>query len=73
MKAPDEFERRAIVVTFCLVILMVFGTLLVGLFNASVDNDEIFKMMTHAFDMIMVGLTGYLGGRASVKKDDHSA
>lgn len=61
----DDFTRRAIVFTFCMVMVAVFGTLLFGLFDAKVNNDEIFKMMTHAFDMVLVSLTSYLGGRAS--------
>lgn len=65
----DDFTRRAIVFTFCAVMLIVFATLLYGLFDVRVNNDEIFKMITHAFDMILVSLTSYLGGRASVKSD----
>lgn len=64
---PEDRTRTAIIFTFCAVMLMVFGTLLYGLFDTKVDNAEIFKLITHAFDMVMVGLTGYLGGRASVK------
>ncbi len=64
----DEFTKRAIVTTFCAILLMVFGTMCYGLFDTKVDNAEIFKMLGHAFDMVLVALTGYLGGRASAKK-----
>lgn len=61
----DDLTKRVIVFTFCGVMAAVFGTLLLGLFDTKVDNAEIFKMMTHAFDMVLVSLTSYLGGRAS--------
>ncbi len=63
----DEFLIRSIVLTFCAIMLMVFATLLVGLYSPSVDNREIFKMMGHDFDLMLVALTGYMGGRASAK------
>lgn len=65
----DDIARRVIVFTFCGVLIAVFGTLLVALFNPLVSNDDIFKMMTHAFDMVLVSLTSYLGGRASAAKN----
>jgi uncharacterized membrane protein YraQ (UPF0718 family) len=65
----DDFTRRAIVFTFCAIMVIVFGTLMAGLFHSAVDNAEIFKMLGHSFDMVLVALTGYLGGRASAKKD----
>ena len=61
----DNLTHRIIIGTFCVVMVTVFGTLCYGLFDAKVDNTEIFKMMGHAFDMILVALTGYMGGRAS--------
>ena len=63
----DHFLTRAIVLTFCGVMVAVFGALLFGLFDPRVSNDDVFKMMTHDFDMILVALTSYLGGRASAK------
>ncbi len=65
----NDFARNAVVFTFCAVMLIVFGTMCWGLFDEKVDNGEIFKMIGHAFDMVLVALTGYLGGRASAKKD----
>ncbi len=62
---PDDLTHRVIISTFCAVMIIVFGTLCYGLFDSKVDNTEIFKMMGHAFDMILVALTGYMGGRAS--------
>lgn len=61
----DTLTKSAIVITFCLIMVIVFGTLCYGLFDSKVDNAEIFKMIGHAFDMVLVALTGYLGGRAS--------
>jgi hypothetical protein len=66
----DELTRRAIVLTFCAVMAAVFFTLLLGLFFDTVDNAKIFEILTHSFDMILVALTGFLGGRASKSKDD---
>lgn len=67
----DDFARAAIIITLCVVVVIVFGTLCFGLFDPRVSNDDIFKMLGHAFDMTIVALTGYLGGRASgaPKKD----
>lgn len=62
---PDQLLSRAIVLTFCGVMLAVFGALLAGLFVSAVDNVEVFKMIGHDFDLILVALTSYLGGRAS--------
>lgn len=64
----DDFTKRAIILTFCGIMVIVFGTLCYGLFDTKVDNDQIFKMIGHAFDMVLVALTGYLGGRASKEK-----
>ena len=63
----DEATRRVIIFTFCGVMVAVFGTLLIGLFIDKIDNGEIFKMIGHDFDLILVALTSYMGGRNSVK------
>ena len=63
----DAWAQRAIIFTFCVIMVIVFGTMCYGLFDTHVNNDEIFKMIGHAFDMVLVALTGYLGGRESKK------
>lgn len=64
-----DITRHAIVFTFCGVMVAVFGTMLIGLFDPRVNNADIFKLITHAFDLVLVALTSYLAGNAQVRKD----
>lgn len=65
----DDQTKRIIIFTFCGVMVAVFSTMMIGLFRHEVDNDHIFAFVTHAFDLVLVSLTSYLGGRASAKAE----
>jgi len=50
-------------------VMMVF-TSLVGLFDPRVDNNEIFKMITPAFNTIVGAMVGVIAGIQIGKEDD---
>jgi hypothetical protein len=51
-----------VVVTLAVVVSSVVFVMLVALFNDSVDNNEIFKLIGPAFNMIVGAFVGLLGG-----------
>jgi hypothetical protein len=60
-------DRLVLVIVICTlsaVMVSVIGVLLSGLFQASVDNTEIFKILGPAFQTIVGAFVGVLGGRA---------
>jgi undecaprenyl pyrophosphate phosphatase UppP len=48
--------------TLCVVILSMVGVLMAGLFDEKVDNAEIFKLISPAFQTIVGGFIGLLAG-----------
>lgn len=48
--------------TLCIVVLGMVGTLMTGLFDSSVDNSEIFKLINPAFQTVVGGFIGLLAG-----------
>jgi hypothetical protein len=50
--------------------LAVVVAMIVGLFNQSVDNAEIFKVIDPAFQTIVGALVGLVCGRLSARKTD---
>ena len=48
--------------TLCLVVMGMVGVLMVGLFDEKVDNAEIFKLISPAFQTIVGGFIGLLAG-----------
>ena len=48
--------------TLSLVIIAMVGSLMFGLFDARVDNNEIFKIITPAFSTVIGAFVGLLGG-----------
>ena len=48
--------------TLTVILLSMVGALLVGLFNPAVDNVEIFKAVTPAFQTIVGGFIGLITG-----------
>ena len=48
--------------TLTIILLSMVGALLVGLFNPAVDNAEIFKAVTPAFQTIVGGFIGLITG-----------
>jgi len=59
----------SVAVTLCIVILVMVTTLMVGLFYKEVDNAEIFKLISPAFQTIIGGFIGLLAG-VKLKSDD---
>lgn len=48
--------------TLCVVVIGMVGVLMAGLFNPLVDNVEIFKLISPAFQTIVGGFIGLLAG-----------
>ena len=48
--------------TLSMVIIAMVGSLMFGLFDARVDNNEIFKIITPAFSTVIGAFVGLMGG-----------
>lgn len=48
--------------TLCVVVMGMVGVMLMGLFDEKVDNAEIFKLISPAFQTIVGGFIGLLAG-----------
>jgi len=72
MKAKLTFWVTLMVsATLCLVIFAMVATLMMGLFNDKVDNSEIFKLISPAFQTVVGGFIGLLAGvKLSHDEDD---
>ena len=63
MKAKLTFFVTLMVsVTLCVVVMSMVGVLMIGLFDEKVDNAEIFKLISPAFQTIVGGFIGLLAG-----------
>ena len=63
MKAKLTFLVTLMVsFTLCVVVIGMVGVLMAGLFNPLVDNSEIFKLISPAFQTIVGGFIGLLAG-----------
>ena len=63
MKAKLTFFVTLMVsVTLCVVVVSMVGVLMIGLFDEKVDNSEIFKLISPAFQTIVGGFIGLLAG-----------
>lgn len=63
MKAKLTFLVTMMVsFTLCVVIISMVGVLMTGLFDEKVDNTEIFKLISPAFQTIVGGFIGLLAG-----------
>ena len=63
MKAKLTFYVTLMVsMTLCLVVIAMVTTLMMGLFNDKVDNSEIFKLISPAFQTVVGGFIGLLAG-----------
>ena len=63
MKAKLTFFVTLMVsLTLCVVVMSMVGVLLIGLFDEKVDNSEIFKLISPAFQTIVGGFIGLLAG-----------
>jgi len=63
MKAKLTFFVTLMVsLTLCVVVMSMVGVLMIGLFDEKVDNSEIFKLISPAFQTIVNGFIGLLAG-----------
>ena len=63
MKAKLTFFVTLMVsLTLCVVVMSMLGLLMIGLFDEKVDNSEIFKLISQAFQTIVCGFIGLLAG-----------
>ena len=63
MKAKLTFFVTLMVsLTLCVVVMSMIGVLMIGLFDEKVDNSEIFKLISPAFQTIVGGFIGLLAG-----------
>jgi hypothetical protein len=63
MKAKLTFCVTLMVsLTLCVVVMGMVGVMLMGLFDEKVDNAEIFKLISPAFQTIVGGFIGLLAG-----------
>ena len=63
MKAKLTFFVTLMVsLTLCIVVFGMVAVLMIGLFDEKVDNSEIFKLISPAFQTIVGGCIGLLAG-----------
>jgi len=63
MKAKLTFAVTLMVsLTLCVVVVGMVAVLMIGLFDEKVDNSEIFKLISPAFQTIVGGFIGLLAG-----------
>ena len=63
MKAKLTFAVTLMVsLTLCVVVVSMVAVLMIGLFDEKVDNSEIFKLISPAFQTIVGGFIGLLAG-----------
>jgi len=63
MKAKLTFAVTLMVsLTLCVVVMSMVGVLMIGLFDEKVNNSEIFKLISPAFQTIVGGFIGLLAG-----------
>jgi hypothetical protein len=63
MKAKLTFAVTLMVsFTLCIVVMGMVAVLMTGLFDEKVDNSEIFKLISPAFQTIVGGFIGLLAG-----------
>ena len=60
-----------VVVTLAIVVGSVVFVMLVALFDDRVNNDEIFKLIGPAFNMIVGAFVGLLGGISMTRRKDN--
>ena len=63
MKAKLTFAVTLMVsLTLCVVVVGMVAVLMIGLFDEKIDNSEIFKLISPAFQTIVGGFIGLLAG-----------
>ena len=72
MKAKLTFFVTLMVsLTLCIVVFGMVAVLMIGLFDEKVDNSEIFKLISPAFQTIVGGFIGLLAG-VKLSHDDEA-
>jgi undecaprenyl pyrophosphate phosphatase UppP len=56
------FVTLMVSLTLCIVVVSMVAVLMIGLFDEKVDNAEIFKLISPAFQTIVGGFIGLLAG-----------
>jgi undecaprenyl pyrophosphate phosphatase UppP len=56
------FVTLMVSLTLCVVVVGMVAVLMIGLFDEKVDNSEIFKLISPAFQTIVGGFIGLLAG-----------
>ena len=59
-----------VVMTLAIVVVSVVGVMLIALFDDHVDNNEIFKTIGPAFNMIVGAFVGLIGGITINRRKD---
>ena len=73
MKAKLTFAVTLMVsLTLCVVVVGMVAVLMIGLFDDKVDNSEIFKLISPAFQTIVGGFIGLLAGVKLSHDDEES-
>lgn len=73
MKAKLTFAVTLMVsLTLCVVVVGMVAVLMIGLFDKKVDNSEIFKLISPAFQTIVGGFIGLLAGVKLSHDDEES-
>jgi|TARA_R110000868_G_scaffold341377_1_gene602216 undecaprenyl pyrophosphate phosphatase UppP len=73
MKAKLTFAVTLMVsLTLCVVVVGMVAVLMIGLFDEKVDNSEIFKLISPAFQTIVGGFIGLLAGVKLSHDDEES-
>tara|TARA_R110002126_G_scaffold79472_2_gene197150 strand:- start:461 stop:685 length:225 start_codon:yes stop_codon:yes gene_type:complete len=73
MKAKLTFFVTLMVsLTLCVVVVGMVAVLMIGLFDEKVDNSEIFKLISPAFQTIVGGFIGLLAGVKLSHDDEES-
>ncbi len=65
---PADKMMWTIIALFCFVMVMTFSALLYGLFDAKVNNEQIFTIVESWGDKIVSALTVILGAKAMGSK-----
>ena len=69
--ADRSFAVRAIILTLCTIVVVMTMFLLHGLVDPRVDNKDIFAIIGPAFQIVVGGFVGYLGGLITPRRQEN--
>ena len=61
---------RVAIYTLCFIAISMVIVMLYGLFDPKIDNNRIFEVLVPAFQMVLGGFLGFLGGIQVGKQND---